>query len=225
MLSKKVGVTINDVITCAISKAMNTILHQKGDTEQKEIYMVIPANIRFKFYKTREEIKMENKFSALPFKVPLVDNMSSSYGLIQSVTNKLKTSIPLVYASYSATTFFAKLFWRFAIKQVLMQESSKFTLAFSNTPGPVKNFFYWDYEKKVKMKMLDTKGAFIAAGNIGINVLSLSFSEVFFVSVTADDGIMDKATTKELVRQIESNIEEEITRTKDMPMPEDKKKK
>jgi hypothetical protein len=36
---------------------------------------VIPANIRFEFYKTRENIKLENKFSAIPMKLPLCNDI------------------------------------------------------------------------------------------------------------------------------------------------------
>lgn len=48
-LSKTIGVTINDIVTSALSCSMNTIFKEKGD-ENKDFKLVIPANIRFKFY-------------------------------------------------------------------------------------------------------------------------------------------------------------------------------
>ena len=35
----------------------------------------MPANIRFGFYKKREDIVLENKFTCLTLRVPLTDNM------------------------------------------------------------------------------------------------------------------------------------------------------
>jgi len=40
---------------------------------------MIPANIRYSIYKDKESIKLENKFSAIPLKVPLVANMKNGY--------------------------------------------------------------------------------------------------------------------------------------------------
>jgi len=37
--------------------------------------MVIPANIRFGHYQSREEVKLENKFAAIPLKIPLVSKV------------------------------------------------------------------------------------------------------------------------------------------------------
>jgi len=77
-MSKKFGVTINDVIMCATSAALKTLFEEKKD-KTTEINMVIPANIRFKFYKTRQSVKLENKFAAIPLRVPLVESMESGY--------------------------------------------------------------------------------------------------------------------------------------------------
>jgi hypothetical protein len=48
-LSKTIGVTINDIVTSALSCSMNTIFKEKGE-DNKDFKLVIPANIRFKFY-------------------------------------------------------------------------------------------------------------------------------------------------------------------------------
>ena len=41
--------------------------------------MIMPASIRFKFYATREQVKLENKFAAMCLRVPLTDSMESAY--------------------------------------------------------------------------------------------------------------------------------------------------
>lgn len=107
-LSKKVGYTINDVVLASITTAMKSMTRSKGD-DTSNITMVIPANIRFKFYPTRADIVLENKFSALPLMVPLTDGMKDSYGLIKQVTAPLKSSLPLVYASYAFSSLLTRL--------------------------------------------------------------------------------------------------------------------
>ena len=41
--------------------------------------MVIPANVRFEFYPTREAVKLENKFASIPVRLPLFKNMKDAY--------------------------------------------------------------------------------------------------------------------------------------------------
>ena len=45
-LSKKLGVTINDIVTCSISTSINTIFKGRGDNNES-IQIVIPGNVRF----------------------------------------------------------------------------------------------------------------------------------------------------------------------------------
>ena len=52
-LSKTMKITINDIVTSALSVALNQLFKQNND-DSKDFKMVIPANIRFKFYPTRE---------------------------------------------------------------------------------------------------------------------------------------------------------------------------
>ena len=104
-LSRRIGVTINDIVTCSISTAMNDFFRSKGD-ESKEIQMVVPANVRFEFYPAKEKVILENKFSAIPLKIPLCDNMKGSYGVIGKATRFLRSSAPLIYAQYALTYMF-----------------------------------------------------------------------------------------------------------------------
>jgi hypothetical protein len=113
-----------------------------GEGEDNSIQVLLPANIRFGFYPTREDVKVENKFAALPLKLPLITNMKDSYKQISRVTSKLKSSIGYVYTAYWITKFANIIGPRFLPRIFLHKASMKFTMAFSNTPGPIKGFFY-----------------------------------------------------------------------------------
>ena len=80
-LSKKMGVTINDILMASVGmtmknyfKANNDKLGDDGD-KLKKINILIPANIRFDAYRTRESVKCENIFAAVPLRLPLVTNL------------------------------------------------------------------------------------------------------------------------------------------------------
>jgi len=106
--TKKLNVTVNDVVMCALTTSLNKIFKRNGDTS-KNISLVIPANIRFKFYPTREQVVLENKFAAIPLNVPLTETMESSYEKIKKVTKALKGSFGLIYGVYALTFWTVKL--------------------------------------------------------------------------------------------------------------------
>lgn len=62
---------------------------------------MIPANIRFKFYPTPDQVKLENKFAVIPFYLPLVSDMETAYPQIKKATYALKNSISFVYGVYA----------------------------------------------------------------------------------------------------------------------------
>ena len=139
--TKKLNVTINDVVMCALTTSLNKIFKRNGDTT-KDISLLIPANIRFKFYPTREQVVLENKFAAIPIIVPLTETMESSYEKIKKVTKALKGSFGLIYGVYAMSFWSVKLLPRWICHAGVEYSSRKFSVAFSNTPGPVKSFKY-----------------------------------------------------------------------------------
>ena len=52
-------------------------------------------------YKNKYDIQLENKFSAIPINIPLVENMKDSYKHIQKATKVLKSSFPYMLLSYN----------------------------------------------------------------------------------------------------------------------------
>jgi hypothetical protein len=79
-LSKKLKVTINDLVSSSISVALNQVFKENNDPV-KEVLIAIPANIRFKFYPTFDKVKLENKFSAMPLILPLAATMQDALPL------------------------------------------------------------------------------------------------------------------------------------------------
>jgi len=69
-LAHKLGITINDLVCCALSRSMKQYFKSKGDKlgnaeVHKNIQIMMPASIRWSFYK-RNAIKLENRIAAIP---------------------------------------------------------------------------------------------------------------------------------------------------------------
>ena len=75
--------TINDIVILSMMASLKKYFKLHGDPlgkddAQTDIQVMMPANIRWGFYKY-EDIKTENKFAALPIKIPLISNIKDSY--------------------------------------------------------------------------------------------------------------------------------------------------
>ena len=75
----------------------------------------MPVNIRLGFYKTREDIKVENKFAGMPLTVPLTESMETSYDQITKVTQDLKGAMGCIYAMYVFFNWSGKISPRFIL--------------------------------------------------------------------------------------------------------------
>jgi NRPS condensation-like uncharacterized protein len=65
------GITINDILTSCLATSVKQYFIKLGDSHTEDITIVIPANIRFKHYQSVEKMKMENKFAAVPLRIPI----------------------------------------------------------------------------------------------------------------------------------------------------------
>lgn len=85
----------------------------------------------------------------------------------------------------------------------------KFTMSFSNTPGPIKPF-YFQNSKGEKSFGRWCQSYVMVAGRVGLNVSCMSYSQQFKVCITADEAICKD--TAYLTDLIHHNIEQEIER-------------
>lgn len=166
-LSKFKGVTINDVVMAGLSTALKQVFEENGE-KTDVIKMALPANLRFKFYKTRQHIKLENKFAAIPITVPLSSSMDEAYVKIKKATKSLKNSMAIIYTTYAITSWSNKLLPRFFVQQTANETIDKFTIALSNVPGIVKIPTYEDKKTGKSMRNIASHTYVVIAGNIGM---------------------------------------------------------
>ena len=115
----------------------------------------------------------------------------------------------LVYAMY-ALTFYANLFCPRILPFMSVENTSKkFTMAFSNTPGPIKPFLYSDSAGN-KLRTLQSRTFVNVAGVLGFNLAAFSYCKSFQITITADESIFKDV--RKLCDMIENNINQEIER-------------
>lgn len=65
----------------------------------------------------------------------------------------------------------------------------------------------------------------MSAGRIGLIMCAISQSGALRLTLTSDQIICDEKTNQRILKMVYDNVISEIERTKEMPMPEDKKTK
>ena len=192
-LSKKVGCTVNDIMMCATSTAFKNYFKNKGDPlgtlDDKDsksfINAFMPANIRFQMYARKEDVTAENIFACLPMKIPLVSTMKDAYEPMKKLTTWLKNSTPYVYLLYLIAYYSSIYLPRFVTRFVLMDTTEKFSVGFSNVPGPVKS--WWKTNTKGEKCFGRWCQTYVClSGRIGICVSCISYVDNYKISVTAD---------------------------------------
>lgn len=110
---------------------------------------------------------------------------------------------------------YALVFWsnkvlpRFLPRYTVEAVSRQFTAAFSNTPGPIKPFFYYDSNRN-QIKTISSASYVTASGKVGLNIAAMSFCNSFKVAICSDENIFRE--TQKLCGLIEGYIRSEIKR-------------
>ena len=81
--------------------------------------------------------------------------------------------------------------------------TEKFTVSFSNTPGPIKPFIY-DSVPEIYTKTLVYYLS--VPGRLGLNISAISMINTFRFAVSSDSGIFDNNAY--LIELIERNLDE-----------------
>jgi NRPS condensation-like uncharacterized protein len=136
--SKALNCTINDLFTSALSQALARFFKEHGDASTKEINIILPANIRWELYPTREAVKLENKFAPCQMRLPIVEDPQESLKAVKKETAKLKRQFPAIYFMYITGKTMSVFLADFISRVVTDKLSMPYTLAFSNTPGVLK---------------------------------------------------------------------------------------
>ena len=123
----------------------------------------------------------------------------------------MKNNLIFVYSSYAVTSFFSRSLPRILPRKFVDSASKNFTLAYSNTPGPIKPLYYED-SKGTRIYSVWAKNFVMVAGYVGMCVSCLSFDKSFMISISADSGMVEKKTIIRLMELIEGNIKTEMER-------------
>ena len=69
--SRLMGSTINELMIGVLSTAVSDLFKEMGDEQTKRMRIAVPCNIRWKYYDTYEEVKLENKIAPMALRIDL----------------------------------------------------------------------------------------------------------------------------------------------------------
>jgi len=114
-----------------------------------------------------EDVKLENKFSAIPVIFPLSETMEEAYPKIKKASSKLKNNFwnfLMTYGAYALTFYSNSIAPKSISRRVVDMASPNFTLGFSNLPGPIKQFFYYNQDKTKKIYTVASHTYIVVSG-------------------------------------------------------------
>jgi len=179
----------------------------------------VPASVRFEFYPKREDVKLENKFSAIQVILPLSDTMEQAYPKIKIACTKLKGgffNFLMTYGTYALTFYSNSVFPKSITRRFVDGVSASFTMGFSNLPGPIKPLYYDNVDKTKKYYAVASHTYIVVSGYVGVGIICMSFCDSFKLTITSDNSILSKENNRKLIKYIEDALRGEKNRMKDV---------
>jgi hypothetical protein len=102
--------------------------------------------------------------------------------------NTLKGKLPEIYTSYVLSLFFQAVLPKTIPRRFVDKQTKKFTIAFSNVPGPIKQFFYEKADGEL-VQCLSQQSYIIPSGYVGCGIQCISSQDSFKITLTSDDGV------------------------------------
>ena len=124
---------------------------------------------------------------------------------------------------YAISFWTNSLLPRFLPKYTVETFSKMCTIAFSNTPGPIKPFFYYNSAGGA-IRCISSQNYMLVMGKLGLNLACMSFCNSFKITVTSDSNVFSYKEARQLVNLIEDNIVNEIKKN-NISLEDDKKTK
>lgn len=198
--SRSLNTTINELMVGALSTAMSRLFKEHGDEKSKRMRIFMPCNIRWKYYNTYDEVKLENKFAPMPLKIDLLNDPLEALKGAKRVSQDMKKKFAKVYAIYFLGLLTTNFVPTFMLKIGADKISKPFTMAFSNVPGILE---------KVEYKGCRTLGmisSFVCAGRLPTSVSILSYHDTIKFCILTDTCV--KIDPKKVRDCLEKSIDE-----------------
>lgn len=184
---KDFGITLNDFFLAVISKSLKDYFRLKDpNTKYSYANIGIPISLRTKYPRSYSEVRLENNFSAIDMRIPLIDDIKTEAKKINQITSKMKNSSEFLINAYLLQI--GVLLWpRNFMRAFNNFVTSKSTLCFSNVP-------YFKKPLKIQnsdSKLLWTTGFFQNNGAIGFTINIITYCDLVLVGIYSDEARME----------------------------------
>ena len=142
--SRALKVTINELLTSALSVAIKQLFEDRGDMKTDMMQIAVPVNIRWAPYMTYDDVRLENKFAPMPVKIPLELDLEEALKKMKPVSGKMRKDFKVTYATYVLAMLMGYLTPAWLAKIGGDSLSKPLTLSFSNIPGVLRPLHFKD---------------------------------------------------------------------------------
>ncbi len=193
-IKNRLDATVNDILMTCVAGAFRRYAARHPDEKLKRVRVSMPVNIR----PPAEEPKMENKFAAVMFDLPVhLEGIPERLAETKRRMAKLKKSVePLIY--YGAVNVLLPLLGNRASHWLIDFYAQKCTAVLSNVPGPQSPLWLAGSRMRAMLFWVPQRA------NIGLGISILSFAGEVRVGVFADVAIL--ADPGDLVALIEAEL-------------------
>ena len=138
--------------------------------------------------------------------MPLCKDIKQGLTDVIKLTKKLKSKFIFTYAQFITTYFTQFLVPHCVSSFVVDQVSRRYTLAFSNTPGPIKPLYFIN-KRGEKVGLVWSFTSMVTPGYFGLQINAQSCCDSFRVCVTSNQGLLTEAMNSRIAELIGQNID------------------
>jgi diacylglycerol O-acyltransferase len=190
------GVTLNDVLMSSVAGAFDRYAIQRSGAPLDQLRMSMPINIRAH----EEEPKMENKFAAVLFELPVgITDPRQRLQVMSQRLARLKGSIEPIF-TYGTVRLMLAVLPLWMSRALIDYLGNKCTCVISNVPGPRRQVQLAGRHLRAMLFWVPQRA------DVGIGVSMMSFAGKLYLGVLADTALVDDPA--ELVDAFTLELEE-----------------
>ena len=193
-IKSRLNATVNDILMTCVAGAFRRYAARHPGEKLGRVRVSMPVNLR----PPDEEPKMENKFAAVMFDLPVhLPNLPARLAETKKRMDALKRSVePMIY--YGAVNVLVPLLGFKASRWLIDFYAQKCTAVLSNVPGPQTPLWLAGSRMRAMLFWVPQRA------NIGLGISILSFAGEVRVGVFADVAIL--AEPAHLIEEIEAEL-------------------
>ena len=167
------GGTVNDVVLCAVTGALHTVLRRRDETVDR---LVVSVSVSARHQASATQLG--NQVGVIPMALPATGDPEQRLAAIARITRDRKTAAPASSAAVLAPAF--RILARLGVLQRFVDRQRLVTTFVTNLRGPQRQLSF------LGAPVVDVIPVSVITGNITVAFAALSYAGTLLVTVVAD---------------------------------------